>query len=361
MKDNREVFRVTDLPKTGVLTGKFAPLTSGHINYIHLAATQVQKLWVVLSFDQKWLDIQSDYWQSRLTLEKRLNWLKRTFADTPHIEIVYVDETDIPTYPDGASQWSALVRRTLSKAGCTSIDCWFSSEPEYSEWINRYFPEAEHVLIDQDRVGVPISATKVREDPYTFWHYIPSIVRKEVVLKVLIVGLESTGKSTLTKVLAKIFNTAWVEEYGRTFCEEDMAGDEMSLEFDHYALIAAKRFQMEQDELLRANRVLFSDTSAIITQMFCELYEGKRHPLVEEYCHLENYDLVLYLQSDIEWVNDGLRGQSGGVDKLNKNKEVLEQLLFEQKLNPVKVSGSFHERLTSACEVVRNALTTTRN
>lgn len=357
MKDQRDVFRVTDLPRNGVLTGKFAPLTSGHINYIHLAATQVQKLWVVLSFDQKWLDEQTPYWQSRLTLEKRLNWLKRTFVDTPHIEIVFVDESDILPYPDGADDWSALVRRELNKHGCVSIDRWFSSESEYEGWVSTYFPEAQHVLIDQSRAGIPISATEIRDNPYLHWHYIPSIVRKEIVFKVLLIGLESTGKSTLTKVLAKIFNTAWVEEYGRTFCEDDLVGDELSLEFDHYADIAAKRYQMEQDELTRANRVLFSDTSAVNTQMFCELYEGRRHPMVAEYIHREQYDLVLYLESDIEWVADGLRDQSGGSEKLDKNKQVLDQLLFESGMtNVTTIKGGFHDRLMGAFNAVKRHL-----
>ncbi|AXH70913.1 nicotinamide-nucleotide adenylyltransferase [Vibrio phage BONAISHI] len=359
---SEHVFKAGDLPKTGVLTGKFAPLTSGHINFINLAATQVQKLFVVLSFDQKWIDGLENYvyWAPRLTIEKRINWLKRTFMDVPHIEIVYVDETEIAAYPDGARDWSVLVRKTLNEAGCISIDKWFSSEPEYGNWINKYFPEAEHEVIDQDRVGVPISATMIRKNPYDHWGYLPTVVRKELVLKVLIQGTESSGKSSLTNQLAKIYNTAWVEEYGRTFCEQDLAGDEVSLQFDHYADIAIKRHQMEKEELLKANRVLFSDTSALVTQMFCMAYEGEPNDMVDAIIRQEHYDIVLDLQADIEWINDGLRGQSGGPEKLSRNRDILDNLIMQHEVKNsssyFEITGSFYDRLQRSLSIINERL-----
>jgi HTH-type transcriptional repressor of NAD biosynthesis genes len=358
MQDYRDVFRATDLPENGVLTGKFAPLTSGHINFIHLAATQVQKLWVVLSFDQKWIDAlpNKKYWGHRLSLENRVKWLKRTFADMPHIKIIYVDETNIATYPEGEKDWSVLVRKELNRQGCVSIDRWFSSEPEYSRWIDRYFPEARHVIIDQDRVGVPISATMVRENPYKHWGYLPSVVREECVLKVLINGVESCAKSTLTRQLAKVFNTAWVEEYGRTFCEVDLAGDEIALRLEHYGQIAMRRLEMERAEYARANQVLFCDTSALVTQMFCKAYEDDRSPIVDAIIPLEQYDIVLDLASDIEWVDDGLRGQSGGTEKLTRNRQYLTDLMIEfdtyRKSAVYPISGSFNQRLMTASKIV---------
>lgn len=192
----------------GFLTGKFAPLHTGHIYFISKAATMVDKLYVVLSYDGK--RFQDD---PRLSLKNRLLWLKTTFKDLPHIKIVYVDETNCSPYPDGWHEWSMLVKRAIPHriGDITKI---FSSEPEYTEGFNKYWPEAEHVVVDAERKEVNISATEIRANPFKFWSYMPSIVRQHYVKKVCIIGTESCGKTTLTKYLAKIYQTSWVEEYG---------------------------------------------------------------------------------------------------------------------------------------------------
>lgn len=138
----------------GFLTGKFAPLHTGHIYFISKAATMVDKLYVVLSYDGK--RFQDD---PRLSLKNRLLWLKTTFKDLPHITVTFVDETECRPYPDGWGDWAALVKSTLLKFNVTNIDRVFSSEPEYTEGFNKYWPEAEHVIVDAERKEANISAT----------------------------------------------------------------------------------------------------------------------------------------------------------------------------------------------------------
>ena len=131
----------------GFLTGKFAPLHTGHIYFISKAATLVDKLYVVLSYDGK--RFADD---PRLSLKNRLLWLKTTFKDLPHIQVLFVDETDCPPYPDGWRAWAALVAGKLAKEfDVFSIDKIFSSEPEYTEGFNTFWPEAEHIIIDAER------------------------------------------------------------------------------------------------------------------------------------------------------------------------------------------------------------------
>jgi HTH-type transcriptional regulator, transcriptional repressor of NAD biosynthesis genes len=66
---------------------------------------------------------------------------------------------------------------------------------------------------------VSISGTKIRENPYQHWDYLPEVVRPCFVKKVCIFGPESTGKSTLTKKLAEHFHTSYVHEYARPFLD----------------------------------------------------------------------------------------------------------------------------------------------
>ncbi len=228
----------------------------------------------------------------------------------------------------------------------------FSSEPEYTEGFNKYWPNAEHVIIDAERKEVNISATEIRSNPFKYWSYLPSVVRKHYVKKVCIIGTESCGKTTLTKYLAKIYQTSWVEEYGRKFCEQDMCMDESLLQYDDYALIASRRYEEELEATKTANKILFADTNAFITNFYCRLYEGSFHPMVDDYEMLEKYDLTIVLASDVEWVADGLR--------INKERSKTDDLLAKM-LNMsrsenlgklVYISGTYSERLEKALKVI---------
>lgn len=332
----------------GFLTGKFAPLHTGHIYFVSKAATMVDRLYVVLSYDGK--RFADD---PRLSLKNRLLWLKTTFKDLPHIHITFIDETDCPPYPDGWASWAHLVAKKLAQEfNVFGIDKIFSSEPEYTEGYKTYWPEAEHVIIDAERKEVNISATEIRANPFKFWSYMPSIVRQHYVKKVCIIGTESCGKTTLTKYLSKIYQTSWVEEYGRKFCEQDMCMDESLLQYNDYALIAARRYEDELQAVKTANRIVFADTNAFITNFYCRLYEGSFHPMVDEYESLEKYDLTLVLDSDVEWVADGLRINKDRSKTDGLLKKMLEMSRSDNLGKLVYISGTYSERLEKAIKVI---------
>lgn len=342
----------------GAITGKFAPLHSGHIYAITEASTQVDHLYVILSYDDNWFDTldKPDYWREHMTKKKRLLWLKRTFQNLDHITILCVDETDMKPYPDGVVEWTSAVTDTLMEQGVSTVDKWFSSEPEYDWWIKEYLPVVKHVILDAERNTFNISATKVRDNPYKYWEFLPSIVRKEFLLKVVVIGTESCAKSTLTKYLAKMFNTSWVEEYGRTYCENEMCMDESLLSFEDYGLIASNRYYQEKQAESTANKVLFVDTNAFVTQYYCALYENELHDLVEAYIDEEKYDIILHLDSNVAWVDDGLR--------INSDREITDKF-FDQMLDNYQIknhngyyfiSGDYKQRLDTAIEIVKNKL-----
>lgn len=175
-------------------------------------------------------------------------------------------------------------------------------------------------------------------------------------MRICIVGTESCGKTSLTKMLAKRHQTSWVEEYGRTYCEQDLCMDEDLLCYEDYGTIAARRYDMEQEAALSANRVLFVDTAAMSTNYFCLLYEGREHPMVSAYQEREHYDAYIYLTDDVAFVEDGLRK--------NRNRDNT-RFLFEKMLYAnakrhgseiFKVSGNYNERLNKAIAIVDELL-----
>lgn len=164
------------------------------------------------------------------------------------------------------------------------------------------------------------------------------------------------GKTSLTKMLARHCQTSWVEEYGRTYCEQNLCMDESLLTFEDYGFIAAKRYEMEQQAILSANRVMFADTAALSTNFFCNMYEGRENPLVTAYAEMEQYDLFLFLTDDVEWVADGLRKNTDR-DYTRKLFGTMLTKYAERKGIPiVMISGDYHQRLNKAIEVVEDLI-----
>ena len=332
--------------KRGWLTGKFCMFHMGHINFIHQAATLCDELVVVLSHsDHRFKD-------SRLSYRNKMLWLRTTFKNEPHITVVGIDETNVPEYPNGWPAWSELVKTKIG----TDFDYIFTSEPGDQSGYNTYFPGQEVRVVDAERKGVDISATRIRGDMVKHWGMMPTVVRKDFVMRICIVGTESVGKSSLTKMLAKRHQTSWVEEYGRTYCEQDLCMDEDLLCYDDYGTIAARRYDMEQEAAISANRVLFVDTAAMSTNYFCLLYEGREHPMVSAYQEREHYDAYIYLTDDVAFVEDGLRK--------NRNRDNT-RFLFEKMLYAnakrhgseiFKVSGNYNERLNKSIAIVDELL-----
>src|SRR5688572_30111190 len=95
------------------------------------------------------------------------------------------------------------------------------------------------------------------------------------VIRVVLVGAESTGKTTLAKQLADHYRTARVPEYGRPYWEgllPSATAAYTTLDFVH---IAESQQRMEGMLARHANRVLICDTDAFTTWLWHELYLDK--------------------------------------------------------------------------------------
>lgn len=304
--------------KTGLVIGKFAPLTRGHINLINTAATTCERVIVVVSHDNRWLDKQNTRDQEVLQLKNRLRWLEQTYADIEHISVEYIIEDDIPEYPNGWQEYARILNENYGHLPEITI---FSSELDYDAEYKKYLPKFGHYIVDSDRTRVPISATMIRNDLMKYWEFLPSVVRKDYVRKVVIIGTESSGKTTLTKYLAKLYNTSWVEEYGRTYCEVDLVGNENLLTSEDYSKIAFRHKELEFEAERTANKIMFVDTNAFITEFYHRLYEHRKNPVVTAIAKEEHYDLVIVLAPTVKWVDDGLR--------INSDRSITSEL-FEQ-------------------------------
>ena len=164
--------------------------------------------------------------------------------------------------------------------------------------------------------------------------------------RIALVGPESCGKSYLAAYLATHFNTVFVEEYGRTYCEK-FGMDLTELDFAH---IAGGQLYREDEMAKQARGVLFCDTELIVTQIWSEIYfNGVCQPWIVWASRQRQYDLYLLLAPDIPWKNDGLRRCEAQRQWMyGRLKEELESrnLAFET------ISGGFAQRNAKAVRVV---------
>lgn len=127
-------------------------------------------------------------------------------------------------------------------------------------------------------------------------------LNKELI-RIAVVGPESTGKSTISQQLALHYNTVWVPEYARGYCEKLVAECTWEDEINMF------RGQLELEEQMSrlANRVLICDTTFITVKIWSDHMFGRAPQEVLDKLPHHNYDLYLLMDIDLPWEEDPLR------------------------------------------------------
>jgi len=323
----------------GFMGGKFLPFHLGHLYAFITASNLVDKLYIVLSYSKKRdMELCLRDGIKYMPGEVRATWLGEAFNDIPNIEIITIEDDEW----DNNYNWEAGVAK-IRQAIPERLTHVFSSENDYTTFFERFYPEAKHIIIDNGRNTVNISATKLRNNIYEYWHFLPKFVRAFFTKKVAIVGTESTGKSTLTTMLAKFYNTAFVHEVGRDYCEKY----KNQLIPSMFESIAMEHYILQEKLIHKSNKLMLIDSDAIITEYYMDMYCGAHSLLINEIIAKQDYDLVLYLEPDVEWVADGFRFSGANEQRLRNNKK-LKQMYVDYGVNIVPISGNYSNRFFTA-------------
>lgn len=121
--------------------------------------------------------------------------------------------------------------------------------------------------------------------------------------RILILGPESTGKSTLAEDLANHFGEPWVPEYAREYLEKI----NRSYEFEDLLEIGKGQMKLEDQMAEKAKKLLFCDTDLRVIHIWSEHRFGKTDPWVLEEIVRRKYDLILLTDTDLPWSPDPLR------------------------------------------------------
>ncbi|BAY65857.1 ATPase/kinase involved in NAD metabolism [Calothrix brevissima NIES-22] len=314
---------------TGMILGKFMPPHLGHQYLVDFARNYVKHLTVLVC------SIQSEPIPGYL----RYGWMREMFPDVNVVHVTDENPQEPKEHPDFWQIWYDTIRRVLP----TGPDYVFASE-DYG-WKLAEILGANYIPVDYARSLVPISGTKVRENPITYWHYIPPCVRPYFLRRVCIFGPESTGKSTLAQNLAAHYNTVYVSEYARGWLDPK----DGRCDFTDIEMIARGQIASEDALAKQANRVMFCDTDLITTTIWSNVLFGKCYQWIYGEAEQRHYDLYLILDVDVPWVDDKQRYLP------HLRIEFRDRCIFELKSRNrpyVLISGSWEERFHQACVAV---------
>jgi len=171
---------------------------------------------------------------------------------------------------------------------------------------------------------------------------------------VVVMGAESTGKTTLVKALAKHYQTVWAGEYLRQFVDDKGALPE---KVDVHA-IARGHLDLVSHMRSSARRILFVDTDLFTTCVYQRIYFGECPRYIEEAAKKHQSGLYLFTEPDIPWIADP--GQRAGPKERLRSHELLSAEAKTHALNIVQVCGSHDERLMTAVEAVNQYMVLAR-
>lgn len=171
-------------------------------------------------------------------------------------------------------------------------------------------------------------------------------MEKVKIIKIAILGAESTGKSTLAINLATHFNSVYVSEYAREYFNN---ADINNYSPDVFETIYRKQIENENLLINKANNFLFCDTSLITGKIWSEEVFGEVTPFIKENISKIEYDLYLVTNNEVPWVED----------KQRKNPNNREEL-FEKNLSELKalganfkiITGLNQDRLNNAIKII---------
>jgi NadR type nicotinamide-nucleotide adenylyltransferase len=183
----------------------------------------------------------------------------------------------------------------------------------------------------------------------------------QTALKVVVIGPESTGKSTLCTQLAEYFDTVWCPEFAREY----LLKNGMQYTYDDLLVIAKGQVEKEDaylnDVLQHAetasrsffNRpLLFIDTDMYVMKVWCEFVFGSCHQWILEQIVDRKYDLYLLCNVDLPWQKDELR-EYPDLATREKLYHMYKDIMVNQSVPWVDISGNYEERFAKAVNAVK--------
>lgn len=330
--------------KIGVVSGKFRLLHKGHKEVMIRATLEnIEKL-VIIIHDNPNINRYSTLSELRIAIGEILREIDFDY------EIIICNEIFEET-----TDWENFV---IDKIGHDDI-LMFNSKEDYENILlkNKYI---------QCKNLSTISASTIETNPYNIDYYeqVAQEFMPYINKKIVLSGVESSGKTQLSIKLSKTFNTLYSPEYGKNYANTFLGNDDDSFTPKDFVFIAQN--QLSQDRAINklARRLLLVDTDpfvtlrfltsyyeeyqkkGIITKEFEKDYEDAK-TMLEMVCKTYKSDIIFILKPNTEYILDGTRW-SDQTQQMREN-HFDELLNIYQKFNQkyIIVEGNtFKEKFT---------------
>jgi NadR type nicotinamide-nucleotide adenylyltransferase len=181
-----------------------------------------------------------------------------------------------------------------------------------------------------------------------------------MIKKIVLIGPESTGKSTLGEQLASHYNTLCCPEYAREY----LLAKEIKYNYEDLLDIAKGQLAMEDEYCARLEAIapgsgsampFFIDTDMYVMKVWCEYLFGKCHRFILDQIIQRKYDLYLLCKDDLPWTEDPLREYPAPEKRAHLFLHY-KDILMNQSVPWTGISGNFEKRLDQAIRAVDKLL-----
>jgi HTH-type transcriptional repressor of NAD biosynthesis genes len=271
---------------SAVVFGKFWPLHIGHTRLIRAAEAEADRVLVIVNDGDE--DVPANV---------RVEWVAEAF---PEVTVALAPDlcghdTDKCT-PECSERYASWLVKEHGH-----VDVVVSGEP-YGDLLASNL-RAHSLRLDRSQL--PVAGRDIRADVAAHWDLLSESSRAWYCRRVVIVGAESTGTTTLASDLALRLGTECVPEYGREFTENH--GINHAWRSQDFELIALRQIDMEIAAARRSGPILICDTDSLATSVWHERYIGSRSPRIEAMAAQRLPHLYVLTSDDLPFVQDGMR------------------------------------------------------
>ena len=178
-------------------------------------------------------------------------------------------------------------------------------------------------------------------------------------VKVVLFGPESSGKTTLSRQLARYYHTVWAPEFAREYLQNKWNNERKTCEAEDLIPIAIGQMKLENKLAKRADKILICDTDLLETKVYSEeFYGGFVDEKLDKAANENQYDLYLLTYIDTPWEEDDLR------DRPEQRLEMFnafETALKKHNRPYILLKGDRETRLKNATEAIDKIIANKEN
>ncbi len=317
--------------------GKFLPFHKGHEAMINFALTKCDFLSVLVCCSDT----------EKIPSLIRKEWIEKSLENNIRLEVRLFNykESDLPN----TSVSSAEVSKLWAKEFVVQFPDYsiLVTSEDYGKFVAEYM-NIKHIPFDLNRNIYPISATDIRNNLFEHWKFLPDSVKPYFVFKVVILGTESTGKTTMAEKLSQYYNCSLVMEAGR-----DIVSDSNSFNFSDLYLVADEHVNRINNTIIGNSPLVIIDTDIHITKSYSRFIFGKELSISSDIYDSNKANLYLYLNNDVEYIQDGTRLSEIDRDKLDISHR---QILAENYIDFVEIDGNWEQRFNKAIKYINEII-----